>query len=221
MTHPAADAIVSTAAERASLDALRQATGAPDTPMERHCVRVFLMVERMAADQSIGIDRVSGGVRELPVRDRRVSPRVQRGRVYERRSPLREASARAVWMARTSPSRVPRHDRTPPSTPIAAPIRSGGRAPAARRPRRCLPRALAARDPAGNRRLLLFTAWSSLAHGVLMAGQAIALDKHGHLAGDVSAMLRSRSRAGLADAAAVGLGKRRPWRSRPPRTGTR
>ena len=57
MTHPAADAIVSTAAERASLDALRQATGAPDTPMERHCVRVFLMVERMAADQSIGIDR--------------------------------------------------------------------------------------------------------------------------------------------------------------------
>jgi hypothetical protein len=47
---------------------------------------------------------------------------------------------------------------------------------------------LAARDPAGNRSLLLFTAWSSVAHGLLMAGQAIALDKHGHLAGDVSAM---------------------------------
>ena len=47
---------------------------------------------------------------------------------------------------------------------------------------------LAARDPAANRTLLLFTAWSSIAHGLLMAGQAIALDKHGHLAGDVSAM---------------------------------
>jgi len=47
----------------------------------------------------------------------------------------------------------------------------------------------AASDPAGNRSLLLFTAWSSVAHGLLMAGQAIALDKHGHLAGDVSAML--------------------------------
>jgi uncharacterized protein DUF6632 len=47
----------------------------------------------------------------------------------------------------------------------------------------------AARDAVGNRSLLLFTAWSSVAHGLLMAGQAIALDKHGHLAGDVSAML--------------------------------
>jgi hypothetical protein len=37
--------------------------------------------------------------------------------------------------------------------------------------------------------LLLFTAWSSAAHGLLMAGQAIVLHKHGHLAGDVSAML--------------------------------
>src|SRR5580765_5209486 len=57
MTHPAADVLVSTAAERASLDALREATGAFDTPMERHCVRVFLMVERMAGDQSIAMDR--------------------------------------------------------------------------------------------------------------------------------------------------------------------
>ena len=48
---------------------------------------------------------------------------------------------------------------------------------------------LAARDPAANRSLLLFTAWSSVAHGLLMAGQAIALDKHGHLVGDVSAMM--------------------------------
>jgi len=48
---------------------------------------------------------------------------------------------------------------------------------------------LAARDPADNRSLLLFTAWSSVAHGILMAGQAIALDQHGHLTGDVLAML--------------------------------
>jgi len=57
MTALAADGVVSTAAERASLDALRQATGGIDTPMERHCLRVFLMVERLAADRSIGIDR--------------------------------------------------------------------------------------------------------------------------------------------------------------------
>ena len=55
--HPAADPLVSTAAERASLDALREATGALDTPMERHCIRVFVMIERMAADRCVPIDR--------------------------------------------------------------------------------------------------------------------------------------------------------------------
>jgi hypothetical protein len=39
---------------------------------------------------------------------------------------------------------------------------------------------LAAKDPAANRSLLLFTAWSSVAHGLLMAGQAIAMHRHGH-----------------------------------------
>jgi hypothetical protein len=33
---------------------------------------------------------------------------------------------------------------------------------------------LAARDPSANRSLIAFTAWSSLAHAVLMAGQAFA-----------------------------------------------
>jgi len=47
---------------------------------------------------------------------------------------------------------------------------------------------LAARDPASHRSLLLFTAWSSIAHGALMAGQAVVLHQHGHLAGDVAAM---------------------------------
>lgn len=48
---------------------------------------------------------------------------------------------------------------------------------------------LAAKDPPGNRSLLMFTAWSSAAHGLLMAGQSFALHQHGHLFGDVTAML--------------------------------
>ena len=48
---------------------------------------------------------------------------------------------------------------------------------------------LAAKNPAAYRSLLMFTAWSSAAHGLLMTGQAFALDKHGHLVGDVAAML--------------------------------
>jgi hypothetical protein len=48
---------------------------------------------------------------------------------------------------------------------------------------------LAAREPASYRSLLLFTAWSSAAHGALMAFQALFLhDQLGHLAGDVLAM---------------------------------
>jgi len=38
---------------------------------------------------------------------------------------------------------------------------------------------LAACNPPANRSLLLFTAWSSAAYGLLMAGQAVALDRHG------------------------------------------
>jgi len=48
---------------------------------------------------------------------------------------------------------------------------------------------LAARDPARNRSLLLFTAWSSAAHGALMTTQALVLPgQHAHLTGDVPAM---------------------------------
>lgn len=48
---------------------------------------------------------------------------------------------------------------------------------------------LAAREPARNRSLLLFTAWSSAAHGGLMATQALVLPgQHAHLTGDVPAM---------------------------------
>lgn len=48
---------------------------------------------------------------------------------------------------------------------------------------------LAAKKPGEHRSLLLFTAWSSVAHGALMAVQAVQLHQHGHLAGDVPAML--------------------------------
>ena len=48
---------------------------------------------------------------------------------------------------------------------------------------------LAAGNPPANRSLLLFTAWSSAAHGLLMGWQAVALHQHGHLFGDVAAML--------------------------------
>jgi|SRR5579864_6836956 len=45
---------------------------------------------------------------------------------------------------------------------------------------------LAARDPSANRSLIAFTAWSSFAHAVLMAGQAFAnLIGRGELIGSV------------------------------------
>ncbi|HEY0413388.1 MAG TPA: DUF6632 domain-containing protein [Allosphingosinicella sp.] len=49
---------------------------------------------------------------------------------------------------------------------------------------------LAARDPASNRSLILFTIWSSLAHAAIMAMQSVgAPEHHGHLAGDVPALV--------------------------------
>jgi hypothetical protein len=45
---------------------------------------------------------------------------------------------------------------------------------------------LAARDPLANRSLIAFTAWSSFAHAVIMAGQAFAnLIARGELIGSV------------------------------------
>jgi hypothetical protein len=48
---------------------------------------------------------------------------------------------------------------------------------------------LAARNPLENRSLILFTIWSSIAHGGMMAYQAITDNVHiGHLYGDVLAL---------------------------------
>ena len=52
-----ADDLVSTAAERESLAALRRVVGRADGPMERHGVRVFVLVESMAAQAGLAVDR--------------------------------------------------------------------------------------------------------------------------------------------------------------------
>ena len=49
---------------------------------------------------------------------------------------------------------------------------------------------MAARDPAANRSLIAFTAWSSLVHAVVMAVQAFQDDaERGHFVGDVPALI--------------------------------
>lgn len=49
---------------------------------------------------------------------------------------------------------------------------------------------LASRDPAANRSLILFTAWSSIVHAAIMAGQSVQMSEHaGHLYGDVPALV--------------------------------
>jgi hypothetical protein len=49
---------------------------------------------------------------------------------------------------------------------------------------------LASRNPAAHRSLIAFTAWSSLVHGGIMAVQAFRNPgEHGHLLGDVPALL--------------------------------
>jgi len=52
-----ADSLVETPAEKASLDALRDATGELDGAMERHCLRCFLLCELLAERHSTDLDR--------------------------------------------------------------------------------------------------------------------------------------------------------------------
>ena len=52
-----ADSLVETPAEKASLDALRDATGELDGAMERHCLRCFLLCELLAERHSADLDR--------------------------------------------------------------------------------------------------------------------------------------------------------------------
>jgi hypothetical protein len=49
---------------------------------------------------------------------------------------------------------------------------------------------LAARNPLANLSLIWFTVWSSIVHGGIMAAQSLAYpEHHGHLLGDVPALL--------------------------------
>ena len=49
---------------------------------------------------------------------------------------------------------------------------------------------LASRDPLANKSLIWFTVWSSVVHAVIMAAQALGDgSEHGHLLGDVPALL--------------------------------
>jgi hypothetical protein len=49
---------------------------------------------------------------------------------------------------------------------------------------------LASRNPLAHRSLIWFAVWSSVAHGVIMGAQALAMSQHrGHLPGDVLALL--------------------------------
>jgi hypothetical protein len=49
---------------------------------------------------------------------------------------------------------------------------------------------LAAQDPSENRSLISFTVWSSVVHALIMAVQALGdKSEHGHLVGDVPALL--------------------------------
>jgi hypothetical protein len=54
---PRADDLVTTAAERACLNALRAATRAPGGVMERHCLRQFLIAERLGRQAGETVDR--------------------------------------------------------------------------------------------------------------------------------------------------------------------
>ena len=54
---PVSESLLTTDAERQSLAALRDAAGESDGPMERHCVRCFLLCERLAARNDADLDR--------------------------------------------------------------------------------------------------------------------------------------------------------------------
>ena len=52
-----ADELATTPAERASLDTLRDLVGAPNGPIERHSIRVFLIAEELAKRGAVDADR--------------------------------------------------------------------------------------------------------------------------------------------------------------------
>jgi hypothetical protein len=54
---PIADKIAQTQLEQRCLEELRDACGETEGPMERHCVRIFMLVEKLAARRGLEVDR--------------------------------------------------------------------------------------------------------------------------------------------------------------------
>lgn len=78
---PVADELATTEAVRRCLDALREASGGTDGPMERHGVRCFLLAERLAAKRGLEIDREVMLCASF-LHDAGLYPMISRGGIY-------------------------------------------------------------------------------------------------------------------------------------------
>lgn len=76
-----ADELATTEAERRCLEALREACGEVEGPMERHAVRCFLLAERLAARRGLELDREAMLCASL-LHDAGLYPMISRGGVY-------------------------------------------------------------------------------------------------------------------------------------------
>jgi hypothetical protein len=92
------DTLVTTDAERRSLEALRKATGEVDGVMERHCVRCFLLCEELASEAGADIDREVALCAAL-LHDIGLYPEFSEGGVYtdEGAEVARRLGAEAGW----------------------------------------------------------------------------------------------------------------------------
>ena len=78
---PIADTLAETALERRCLEELRAASGEVDGPMERHCVRCFLLIELLARKRGLEFDREVAICASL-LHDAGIYPALSAGGVY-------------------------------------------------------------------------------------------------------------------------------------------
>jgi HD domain len=76
-----ADTLVETDLERRCLDELRRASGEVEGPMERHCVRCFLLIELLARRRGIDFDREVALCASF-IHDAGIYPELSAGGVY-------------------------------------------------------------------------------------------------------------------------------------------
>lgn len=81
MNAPAAEGLAASPLERRCLEQLRAASGEVDGPMERHCVRCFLFIDRLAERRGVEIDRELALCAAL-LHDIGLYPSVSEGGVY-------------------------------------------------------------------------------------------------------------------------------------------